>query len=37
MAVIGALNVYPVKGRKGIAVPEADPDDTGLRFDRHSA
>jgi uncharacterized protein YcbX len=35
MAVIGALNVYPVKGCKGIAVPEADLADTGLRVDRH--
>jgi uncharacterized protein YcbX len=33
MALIGALNVYPVKSCKGIAVPEADLADSGLRFD----
>jgi uncharacterized protein YcbX len=35
MAVISALNVYPVKGCKGITLPEVDLTATGLRFDRH--
>ena len=35
MAVISALNVYPVKGCKGITVPEVELAETGLRFDRH--
>lgn len=35
MAVISALNIYPVKGCKGISVPEVDLAETGLRFDRH--
>ena len=35
MAVISALNVYPVKGCKGITVPEIELAETGLRFDRH--
>jgi len=35
MAVVSALNVYPVKGCKGITLPEVELADTGLRFDRH--
>jgi uncharacterized protein YcbX len=35
MAVISAVNVYPVKGCKGIALPEVVLAETGLRFDRH--
>ena len=35
MAVVSALNVYPVKGCKGITVSEVVLAETGLRFDRH--
>ena len=35
MAVVSALNIYPVKGCKGISLSEVDLAETGLRFDRH--
>eukprot|EP00879_Flechtneria_rotunda_P009237 GHRR01009670.1.p1 GENE.GHRR01009670.1~~GHRR01009670.1.p1 ORF type:complete len:262 (+),score=80.80 GHRR01009670.1:281-1066(+) len=35
MTVIKQLNVYPVKGCKGIAVPSAACTPTGLPYDRH--